>query len=100
MRRWRAGHAFAWIPMLWVRLSRESSIIGDIVLLRQPLVAGSCHVASLARCETNDKEKTAAIAEAEARITDLTSTIEELTATSARLNTEIKNLEKEVAPWG
>merc|ERR1719375_2591726 len=45
----------------------------------------------------NDKEKTAAIAEAEARITDLTSTIEELTATSARLNTEIKNLEAEIA---
>jgi chromosome segregation ATPase len=48
-------------------------------------------------CETNDKEKTAAIEEAEARITDLTSTIEELTATSARLNTEIKNLEMEIA---
>merc|ERR1719390_187422 len=48
-------------------------------------------------CETNDKEKTAAIAEAEARITDLTSTIEEKTATSARLNTEIKNLEAEIA---
>ena len=42
-------------------------------------------------CETNDKEKTAAIAEAEARITDLTSTIEEKTATSSRLNTEIKS---------
>merc|ERR1719232_964081 len=41
-------------------------------------------------CETNDKEKTKSIAEAEARI-------EALTATSARLNTEIKNLEKEVA---
>merc|ERR1719214_496903 len=48
-------------------------------------------------CETNDKEKTAAIAEAEARITDLTSTIEEHTATSSRLNTEIKNLEAEIA---
>merc|ERR1719305_2286427 len=48
-------------------------------------------------CETNDKEKTAAIEEAEARITDLTSTIEELTAMSARLNTEIKNLEAEIA---
>merc|ERR1719240_152781 len=48
-------------------------------------------------CETNDKEKTKAIAEAEARIEDLTSTIEELTASSARLNTEIKQLEKEVA---
>merc|ERR1719262_971794 len=48
-------------------------------------------------CETNDKEKTKAIADAEAHIADLTSTIEELAATSARLNTEIKNLEKEVA---
>jgi len=48
-------------------------------------------------CETNDKEKTKAIADAEAKITDLTSKIEELTASSARLNTEIKNLEKEVA---
>merc|ERR1740121_1656451 len=48
-------------------------------------------------CETNDKEKTKAIAEAEARIEDLTTQIEELTAVSARLNTEIKNLEREVA---
>merc|ERR1719324_2264250 len=48
-------------------------------------------------CETNDKEKTKAIADAEAHIQDLTATIEELAATSARLSTEIKNLEKEVA---
>merc|ERR1712061_645641 len=48
-------------------------------------------------CETNDKEKTKSIADAEARIEDLTTKIEELTASSARLNTEIKNLEKEVA---
>jgi len=48
-------------------------------------------------CETNDKEKTKAIAEAEARISDLSTKIEELTANSARLGTEIKNLEKEVA---
>jgi DNA repair exonuclease SbcCD ATPase subunit len=47
-------------------------------------------------CETNDKEKTKAIADAEARIEDLTSDIEGLTAASARLNAEIKNLEKEV----
>jgi len=47
-------------------------------------------------CETNDKEKTKAIADAEAHIQDLTSTIEELAATSARLSTEIKNLEAEV----
>merc|ERR1712217_747377 len=48
-------------------------------------------------CETNDREKTKAIADAEAKIEDLTVKIEELTAASARLNTEIKNLEKEVA---
>merc|ERR1719254_239581 len=48
-------------------------------------------------CETNDKEKTKSIADAEARISDLTTKVEELTASSARLNTEIKNLEKEVA---
>merc|ERR1719331_3018179 len=48
-------------------------------------------------CETNDKEKTKSIADAEAHISDLTTKIEELTAASARLNTEIKNLEKEVA---
>merc|ERR1712187_1040762 len=48
-------------------------------------------------CETNGKEKTKAITDAEARISDLTTKIEELTASSARLNTEIKNLETEVA---
>jgi len=48
-------------------------------------------------CETNDKEKTKAISDAEAKIDDLTTKIEELTALSAKLNTEIKNLESEVA---
>merc|ERR1719436_1992849 len=48
-------------------------------------------------CETNDKEKTQAIKDAEARIEDLTAKIEEYTAGSARLTTEISNLEKEVA---
>merc|ERR1719261_2444897 len=48
-------------------------------------------------CETNDKEKTKAIADAEARIEDLTAEIEEKTAASARLNAEIKNLDKEIA---
>jgi len=48
-------------------------------------------------CETNDKEKTKGISDAEARISDLTTSIEEKTAQSARLNTEIKNLNKEVA---
>merc|ERR1719240_383576 len=48
-------------------------------------------------CETNDKEKTKAIADAEQRIADLTAAIEEHTANSARLNTEIENLNKEIA---
>jgi hypothetical protein len=48
-------------------------------------------------CQTNDKSKTKAIADAEDRITSLTANIEEFTANSARLNTEIKNLESEIA---
>mmetsp|Transcript_93765 Transcript_93765/g.195536 ORF Transcript_93765/g.195536 Transcript_93765/m.195536 type:complete len:700 (-) Transcript_93765:225-2324(-) len=48
-------------------------------------------------CQTNDREKTEAIKTAEVRIDGLTTKIEELTAGSARLNTEIKNLEKEIA---
>jgi len=46
-------------------------------------------------CETNEKEKTKAIADATQRIQDLNIAIEELTAKSAQLNTEIKMLEKE-----
>jgi len=48
-------------------------------------------------CETNDREKTKAIADAEAKIDDLGVKIEELTAKSGKLGVEIKNLEKEVA---
>merc|ERR1719377_408780 len=48
-------------------------------------------------CQTNDKDKATSIDDAEGRITDLTATIEEATATSARLNTEIKNLAAEIA---
>merc|ERR1719379_1481158 len=48
-------------------------------------------------CETNEKEKTKAIKDAESRISSLTTKVEELTANSAQLNTEIKKLEKEVA---
>merc|ERR1719238_251675 len=48
-------------------------------------------------CATNEKEKTKSVAEAEQRITDLTTSIEDLTASTSRLGTEIKNLAKEVA---
>merc|ERR1719261_1519634 len=48
-------------------------------------------------CETNDKEKTKSIADAEGHIADLTAAIEEYTASSAQLNAEIENLSKEIA---
>merc|ERR1719162_992546 len=48
-------------------------------------------------CETNDREKTKAISDAESKIEDLGVKIEELTARSGKLGVEIKNLEKEVA---
>jgi len=47
-------------------------------------------------CETNDKEKTKAIADAESHIDDLTAAIEELSASSARLNAQMGHLTKEV----
>jgi len=48
-------------------------------------------------CETNDKEKTKSIKDAEARISALTTEIEQGSQNSARLNTEIKHLSAEVA---
>ena len=48
-------------------------------------------------CTTNDKDKSKSILDAEKRIKQLTTRVAELTALSARLGTEIKNLEKEVA---
>jgi chromosome segregation ATPase len=48
-------------------------------------------------CETNDKEKTAAVEVAEQRITSFVSEIEELSAKSSRLDTEIKTLNEEIA---
>merc|ERR1719356_1710321 len=48
-------------------------------------------------CETNDREKTKAIKDAESRIAQLQVQIEEDSAISSRLNTEIKNTEEEVA---
>jgi hypothetical protein len=48
-------------------------------------------------CETNDKGKTKAIAEAEDRIKDLDETIQKMAALSQTLQVEIKALEKEIA---
>merc|ERR1719359_223637 len=48
-------------------------------------------------CTTNDKDKVTAIDDAEARLSDLETSIKELTALSSRLQTELENLEKEIA---
>lgn len=47
-------------------------------------------------CKTNTKEKTKSIADAEAKVTQLTSTIGELSAESAKLNTKIEQLTTEM----
>merc|ERR1719428_808534 len=48
-------------------------------------------------CETNEKEKSKAVKDAKETVDILTNQIEENTAKSATLNTQIKNLEKEMA---
>merc|ERR1719160_355306 len=48
-------------------------------------------------CETNDKGKTKAIADGESTIAELQAAIQSFTALSAKLTTEIANLESEVA---
>lgn len=48
-------------------------------------------------CETNDKEKTKSIADANGRINELTAAIEGFTAKTSQLESEIEKLNKEVA---
>jgi len=48
-------------------------------------------------CETNEKEKTKSIKDAEARIAQLETKIEEDTALSAKLESEMRQIEEEVA---
>jgi len=48
-------------------------------------------------CETNDKGKTKAIADGESTIEQLTAAIQSFTSLSSKLNTEIGNLESELA---
>ena len=87
-------------------MAKESSPVSKVIVLLQDMLKQlekeaeedeEIYDALACWCETNDKEKTKAIADAEARIKDLETKIEELTATSARLNTEIDGLNKEVA---
>merc|ERR1719171_1659895 len=51
-------------------------------------------------CETNDREKTKAIADAEQRITDLTAAIPEYAAKAATLEVDIAHLKKQVKENG
>jgi chromosome segregation ATPase len=87
-------------------MAKESSPVSKVIVLLQDMLKQlekeaeedeEIYDALACWCETNDKEKTKAIADAEARIKDLQTKIEELTATSARLNTEIDGLNKEIA---
>merc|ERR1719217_1344663 len=48
-------------------------------------------------CTTNDKEKTKSIADGEQAVQDLTAAIEGFTALSAKLVSEVANLEEEIA---
>merc|ERR1719310_1361917 len=48
-------------------------------------------------CETNDKEKSKAIADADAHITDLVAEIEERSARDAELQTQIEHLGQQIA---
>merc|ERR1719390_533044 len=48
-------------------------------------------------CESNDKEKTKSIVDANQKITDLMSSIEMFTAKSSSLNSEVKSLNAEIA---
>jgi len=87
-------------------MAKESSPVSKVIVLLQDMLKQlekeaeedeEIYDALACWCETNDKEKTKSIADAEARIKDLETKIEELTATSARLNTEIDGLNQEIA---
>jgi len=86
-------------------MAKESSPVSKVIVLLQDMLKQlekeaeedeEIYEALGCWCETNDKAKTKAIADAETHIKDLTTKIEQLTANSARLNTEIEGLAKEV----
>jgi len=86
-------------------MAKQSSPVSKVIVLLQDMLKQlekeaeedeEVYEALSCWCETNDKAKTKAIADAETHIKDLTTKIEQLTANSARLNTEIDGLNKEV----
>jgi len=86
-------------------MAKESSPVSKVVVLLQDMLKQlekeaeedeEVYEALSCWCETNDKAKTKAIADAETHIKNLQTKIEQLTANSARLNTEIEGLTTEV----
>jgi chaperonin cofactor prefoldin len=86
-------------------MAKESSPVSKVIVLLQDMLKQlekeaeedeEVYEALSCWCETNDKAKTKAIADAETHIKNLQTKIEQLTANSARLNTEIEGLNKEV----
>jgi len=86
-------------------MAKESSPVSKVIVLLQDMLKQlekeaeedeEVYEQLSCWCETNDKAKTKAIADAETHIKSLTTKIEQLTANSARLNTEIEGLNKEV----
>jgi len=80
-------------------VSKVITLLNDMVkqLENESKEDADAYDAMMCWCTTNDKAKTAAIAEAEADIASLTAAIEAFTGASSKLNTEIENLEKELA---
>jgi len=86
-------------------MAKESSPVSKVIVLLQDMLKQlekeaeedeEVYEALSCWCATNDKAKTKSIADAETRIKALTTKIEQLTANSARLNSEIESLDKEV----
>jgi len=75
------------------------NLLKDMVGQREKEAEEDTEVYKAKSCwrETNDKEKTKSIADAESRIIVLTTAIDELMTNRSRLSTEIENLTKESA---
>merc|ERR1719379_740033 len=80
-------------------VSKVITLLNDMVKQLEKEAKEDAEVAETMNCwcTTNDKAKTTAIADGESTIAELTSAIQSFTALSSKLNTEIDNLEKELA---
>jgi len=80
-------------------VSKVITLLNDMVKQLEKEAKEDADVAETMNCwcTTNDKAKTTAIADGESTIAELTAAIQSYTALSAKLNSEIENLEKELA---